>query len=161
VFAERRYDVPRRAAAGEVLDDLALLGAELLRDVVSAIGDGSAVAVPQKGEPTFAPKLTAEDGLVRWDEPAERVANRIRGVTPEPGAHTTLDGARIGILSAYVPDEEVVLPSGEVALRGRDVYVGTGTRAIVVERVQPAGRKAMGAADWRRGIRATQVKVGT
>ena len=74
VFEERRYAVPARATAGEVLNDLAGLGAELLRDVVAAIEDGTAVATPQAGAATFAPKLTEADGALDWNEPADRVA---------------------------------------------------------------------------------------
>jgi methionyl-tRNA formyltransferase len=161
VYAERRYAISPRATAAVVLDDLAGLGAELLRDVVAEIESGTATATPQQGEPSFAPKLSTEDGVLRWDEPAEALVNRVRGVTPEPGAHTTVDGARLGVLGAYVPDEKLVLAPGEIALHGSEVYAGTGTTAIVIDRVQPAGRTAMAAGDWRRGIRSESVRVGT
>jgi methionyl-tRNA formyltransferase len=162
VFAERELTIPDGATAGDLLDELAVLGAELLSGVVDDIAAGRASAVPQRGEPTLAPKLTDVDGRIRWDERAEAVLGRVRGTTPEPGAHTTLDGARVKVLSAGpAPSAAPALAPGEVGVFERAVLVGTATRPILLERVQPAGRGPMAAADWRRGIRAGVVTVGT
>ncbi len=160
IFETRRYRIPAQADAGAVLEDLAGLGAELLRDVVAGIEDGTARSAPQEGEITLAPKLAGEDGRLDWSHSAEGVVDRARGVTPEPGAFTTVAGDRVKILEARLPAESVSLHPGEVALRGRDVYVGTGTRAVLVSRVQPAGRQPMAAADWWRGQRG-DVRMGT
>ncbi|KQZ10051.1 methionyl-tRNA formyltransferase [Microbacterium sp. MEC084] len=159
VFDELRYDVPADATAGDVLEALADLGAGLLADVVDGIAAGTAVAVPQKGEATHAAKLSIDDGLLDWREPADRVLDRFRGVTPEPGAHTLLDGARFKILAARPADAdaEEPLPPGRARAVKRGVLVGTGTEPILVERVQPAGKAAMDAAAWARGTRADVV----
>lgn len=158
VFGELRYDVPPLATAGDVLEVLSHSGAELLRDVVAGIADGTAVATPQRGEPTHAAKLTIEDGLLTWTEPAQRVLDRFRGVTPEPGAHTVLDGARFKILEAAAAEAGApTLAPGEVAPVKRGVLVGTGTDPLLVTRVQPAGKPAMAAADWARGLRGRVV----
>ncbi|MFJ6679358.1 methionyl-tRNA formyltransferase [Microbacterium sp. NPDC091382] len=153
VFAELRYDVPRGATAGDVLDDLATSGADLVTAVVDAIADGSAVATPQEGEPTLAPKLSQADGALDFREHADRVLDRFRGTTPEPGAHASLDGQRVKILAALRgPDAE--LAPGRVALVGRDVLVGAGEGSVLLRTVQPAGKGAMNAADWWRGLRS-------
>jgi methionyl-tRNA formyltransferase len=159
VFDELRYDVPADATAGDVLEALADLGGGLLADVVDGIAAGTAVAVPQKGEATHAAKLSIDDGLLDWREPADRVLDRFRGVTPEPGAHTLLDGARFKILAARPADAdaEEPLPPGRARAVKRGVLVGTGTEPILVERVQPAGKAAMDAAAWARGARADVV----
>lgn len=159
VFDELRYDVPADATAGDVLEALADLGAGLLADVVDGIAAGTAVAVPQKGEATHAAKLSIDDGLLDWREPADRVLDRFRGVTPEPGAHTLLDGARFKILAARPADADAdePLPPGRARAVKRGVLVGTGTEPILVERVQPAGKAAMDAAAWARGARADVV----
>ncbi|GAB3270480.1 methionyl-tRNA formyltransferase [Microbacterium lacusdiani] len=159
VFDELRYDVPADATAGDVLEALADLGGGLLADVVDGIAAGTAVAVPQKGEATHAAKLSIDDGLLDWREPADRVLDRFRGVTPEPGAHTLLDGARFKILAARPADADAdePLPPGRARAVKRGVLVGTGTEPILVERVQPAGKAAMDAAAWARGARADVV----
>lgn len=154
VFAERRYPIPEDATAGDVLDALAGSGADLLRDVVDAIAAGTATATPQAGEPTPAPKLGDEDGRIRWDEPRTAVLARLRGVTPEPGAHTTIEGARVKILAARPAEADVALEPGAITLHAREVLVGTASAPVALDRVQPAGKNAMAAADWWRGRRA-------
>lgn len=155
VFAMVPHRVPVGATAGALLEELAESGAGVLADVVDGIAAGSARATPQTGEATYAPKLTLDDGRIRWSDPAEAVLARIRGVTPEPGAHTTVAEARLKILSALpAPHATPPLPPGELVLAGRDVLAGTGSDPVALDIVQPAGKGAMRAADWWRGLRA-------
>jgi methionyl-tRNA formyltransferase len=162
VFAKVSYRPAADATAGDVLAALAVEGAELLARVVDDIAAGTAAAHPQEGEPTYAPKLGDDDGRIRWDEPVEAVLGRIRGVTPEPGAHTTVDAGRLKVLAVRrgAPDASDLRP-GEFALHGRDVLIGTGTTPITVERLQPAGKGPMAAADWWRGLRSTAPVAGS
>ncbi len=160
VFAERRYRVPADATAGDVLVDLAGLGAELLRDVVAGIESGRMTPAPQVGGPTFAPKLTLDDGRIRWEESARQVLGRIHGTTPEPGAFTTVNGQRLKVLAARPHEAHIGLRPGEIAASGRDILIGTGTDAILIDRVQPAGRQAMAAGDWWRGLRTAELRAG-
>lgn len=162
VFAELSAPIPPDATSGDLLAHLADAGAELVAGVVDAIAGGSAVATPQTGEPTVAPKLTDDDGRIRWDEPRERVLGRIRGVTPAPGAHTTVQGARLKVLAAApAPDEAPAPPPGALVGHGRTVVVGTATGAVRLDRVQPAGRGPMDAGDWWRGLRLDDPVAGS
>ena len=162
VFAERPQAVPDDATAGELLAVLADTGADLLAEVVDAIAAGTAVARPQTGESTYASKLGDDDGRVRWSEPADAVLGRIRGVTPEPGAHTMIDGARLKVLAVRRAGADApALPPGRLALHGKDVIAGTGTDPVILETVQPAGKGAMRAADWWRGLRSSDPVVGS
>lgn len=159
VFAEERYEVPPGATTAEVLDALADIGSPVLARVVDGIADGTAVATAQRGEPTLAPKLTLDDGVLDFTQDAETLLHRIAGVTPEPGAHTTLDGARFKVLRA-APAEAPPLTPGRVAASGKDVIVGTGTAPLRLETVQPAGKGAMAAGDWFRGLRTDEPVLG-
>lgn len=162
VFGELAVDVPADATTGDLLGSLAEDGAGLLSAVVDEIATGTAVARPQRGVPTYAPKLGDDDGRIRWNEPAEAVLGRVRGVTPEPGAHTTIDGARLKVLAVgAAPDEAPDLEPGALALHTRAVLAGTATRPIVLETVQPAGKGAMRAADWWRGLRGAEPVAGS
>ncbi|WP_341999583.1 methionyl-tRNA formyltransferase [Microbacterium sp. LWH7-1.2] len=162
VFGELAVDVPADATAGDLLAALADDGAGLLCDVVDAIAAGTAIARPQQGETTYAAKLGDDDGRIRWDEPAGAVLGRIRGVTPEPGAHTTIDGARFKVLAvATAPGDAPSLAPGEIALHGKQVIAGTASSPIVLETVQPAGKGAMRAADWWRGLREATPVAGS
>ncbi|WP_456285494.1 methionyl-tRNA formyltransferase [Microbacterium sp. JZ70] len=155
VYAQEAVPLPDDATAGEALAVLAEAGAAQLVDVVSTIAAGNAQARPQEGDPTPAPKLELADGLLEWTEPADRVFARYRGVTPEPGAHTTLDGARFKVLRMARAGAGAPLAPGETAAAKDGVLVGTGTEPLLLTRVQPAGKGAMAAADWFRGLRET------
>lgn len=142
-----------RDTAGDLLGRLAQAGAGLLVRTMDGIADGALVAVPQGADGvSHAPKLTTEDGRVRWNHPAHAVDRRIRGCTPEPGAWTTLpDGTRLG-LGPVTPVDDV-LPAGVLRVGRQDVLVGTASSAVRLGSVAAPGRRVMPAADWARGAR--------
>jgi methionyl-tRNA formyltransferase len=151
VYGRIAEPIGRLQSAGGLLGELAASGAELLLKVVDALADATAKAEPQRGEVTLAPKLSLADGEIDWNLPAERVHNLIRGVTPEPGAFTTADGARLKVLAAAIARDAPPLDPGVFALVGKRVLAGTATHPIELIQVHPAGRKAMDAASWWRG----------
>ena len=161
VFANRVVDVPATATAGEALEALALDGAELAAEVVAAIAAGEARAVPQDGEPTFAAKLSLADGLLDFTEPLPSVYARFRGVTPEPGAHTTVDGQRVKILAAEPAVDAEPLAPGVLSGTRSALLIGTASAPLAVTRVQPAGKGAMNAADWWRGLQGGERRAGS
>ncbi|RKW71018.1 methionyl-tRNA formyltransferase [Galactobacter caseinivorans] len=142
---------------GTLLDRLAHAGSELLSQAVAGYVSGQVVPIPQTGEPTLAPKLGREDGRVDWTQPARAVRGRIAGTTPEPGAFTEISEAVLKL--ARVEEEPLVdhLSPGTVWVEpgknGR-VLVGTGSHAVALTEVQPAGKKMMRAADWARGLQS-------
>jgi len=82
--------------AGDLLDRLAHSGAQLLLATLDGIEAGTIEAVPQPAEGvSFAPKITPADARVDWKLPAYVVDRVIRACTPEPGAWTEHDGARL------------------------------------------------------------------
>jgi methionyl-tRNA formyltransferase len=151
VYGRLTEPVGALQTAGGLLDTLAESGAQLLGRVVDSLADGTARAEAQSGEVTLAPKLTLADGQIDWSAPATRVHALIRGVTPEPGAFTTVDGDRLKILEAAIARDVPRLAPGELRLHGKTVVVGTGSEPIELITVHPAGRKAMDAASWWRG----------
>lgn len=157
VFSELRRPIGADETAGEVLEALADSGAALLADTVAALESGSAVARPQEGEPTLAPKLTLDDARLDFARPAEEVYSRLRGVTPEPGAFALLGGERFKIAEARRAADAEPLPAGRIEVRDARVLIGTGTWPLELVTVQPAGKRAMAAADWWRGAGGTAV----
>jgi methionyl-tRNA formyltransferase len=137
--------------AGALLERLSHTGAVLLSQTLSAVDAGKAAAVPQQGDVSLAPKLTLEDGRLDWRQPALAIGRRARGVTPEPGAWTTLDGQRVKLEPVLLRPQAPALQPGRLALDGKSVLVGTGSHPVELTRVQPSGKKMMTAADWARG----------
>jgi methionyl-tRNA formyltransferase len=137
--------------AGTLLERLSHSGSVLLAQTLSAIDSGAAYPQPQQGEVSLAPKLTIEDGRINWSEPALAIGRRTRGVTPEPGAWTMLDGQRVKLEPVLLRPGRSALAPGQLAMDGKSVLVGTGSHPVELVRVQPAGKKMMSAADWARG----------
>ena len=137
--------------AGALLQRLSHSGAVLLTQTLSAVDAGKAAAVPQQGDVSLAPKLTLDDGRLDWQQPALAIGRRARGVTPEPGAWTTLDGQRVKLEPVILRPSGAALKPGHLALDGKSVLVGTGSHPVELTRVQPSGKKMMTAADWARG----------
>lgn len=152
VYGMRARAIGSDETAGQLLEALAASGADLLAEVVDGIAAGTAGATPQTGEPTFAPKLGIDDARLDWTRPAKEVRDRFRGVTPEPGAWTTVDDQRLKVLDLADAPDSAPLPPGEISAAGRSILIGTGTAALELRRVQPAGRTAMAAGDWWRGV---------
>jgi methionyl-tRNA formyltransferase len=151
LFGVLEHPIDPDATAGTLLAELAESGAGFLAGIVDDIGNGSARAVAQTGQATLAPKLRIEDGRLEWTAPASEVYNRFRGVTPEPGAHTTISGNRFKILDARLTPS-ASLPPGTVDRVDGRILIGSGTSALELLRVQPAGKPAMAASDWWRGL---------
>lgn len=151
VFATLTRPIGGNETAGHLLGALAVDGAGLLARVVDSIADGTATATPQSGDVTVAPKLTINDARIDWSADATAVHDRIRGVSPEPGAFTFVDGDRLKVHDAVIARDQPAVPPGHIAGVGPRVLVGTASDPIELLSVQPAGRKAMRAADWWRG----------
>lgn len=151
IFGTLTQGIGSAETAGHVLESLADSGAELLVRVMDMIADGTARAVEQVGDITLAPKLTIDDGRIDWTLSAANVHQRIRGVTPEPGAFTDVDGTRLKILDARVAWDAAQRLPGHVDFEVGRVLVGTATHPLELIQVQPAGKKPMRAADWSRG----------
>ncbi len=151
IIARRSHPIGRFETAGHLLDTLSADGAETLLAAIDAIAEGTATPEAQVGEVSHAPKLTLDDARIRWSEPAPTVFDRIRGVTPEPGAFTVVDGQRMKVLDATIARDSPGLPAGQLGSAEGRVLVGTATDPIQLLTVQPAGKKPMSAADWWRG----------
>ncbi|CCQ46556.1 methionyl-tRNA formyltransferase [Pseudarthrobacter siccitolerans] len=159
VFGTLTETVGPDDTAGELLERLSHSGAVLLAQTLSAIDAGKAAAVPQTGEVSLAPKLTLDDGRLDWKYPALAIGRQARGVTPEPGAWTVLAGQRVKLEPVRLRPDVSQLAPGVVSVDGKSVLVGTGSHAVELTRVQPAGKKMMAAADWARGMASLESVV--
>jgi len=139
--------------AGELLQRLSVSGAALLEATLDGVADGSLSAVPQAADGvTIAPKITVDEARVRWELPAHVIDRRIRAVTPNPGAWTSIGELRVKVGPVTLSDREA-LPPGVIRVERNAVLVGTASQPVLLGLVQPPGKKPMAAADWARGAR--------
>jgi methionyl-tRNA formyltransferase len=142
---------------GSLLERLSHSGAELLVATLDGIEAGTVRAVPQPAEGvSFTTKITPADARVDWKLPAHVVDRQIRACTPDPGAWTELDGARLklGPVSLVGPADPPDLAPGELLAQRQAVFVGTGSRPVRLGDVQAEGKRQMAASDWVRGLRS-------
>ena len=159
VFGTLTEAVGPEDTAGLLLERLSHSGAVLLAQTLSAIEAGKDAPVAQSGDVSLAPKLTLEDGHLNWGHPALALGRQARGVTPEPGAWTVLDGQRVKLEPVRLRPDVTGLAPGSVTFEGKNVLVGTGSHAVELTRIQPAGKKMMAAADWARGMASLESVV--
>jgi methionyl-tRNA formyltransferase len=154
VYGTLTDEIRATDTSGDLLERLAESGAGLLVAVLDAIDDGTARAEPQPADGvSLAPKLTVDDARVRWGDPAFAVDRRIRACTPAPGGWTTFRDERVKLGPVVpVPDGPELKP-GEVLVEKSCVLVGTATVPVRLGEVRAAGKRAMGATDWARGVR--------
>jgi methionyl-tRNA formyltransferase len=165
VFGVVTEPVRPRDTTGDLLGRLAVSGADLLVATLDGIESGQLEARPQPAEGvSLAPKITAEDARVRWDQPAIAVDRQIRACTPGPGAWTMLGETRLKLWPVDPAPEEAPaagpLAPGEVRILRSAILVGTGTTPVGLGDVQPPGKRRMRAADWARGLRQDATVLG-
>ncbi len=147
VYARRATAIGREETAGELRTRLVQLGTDLLVATLPAVP--TTTPVEQTGEPTYADKLTVDEFHLDPRRPADELARVVRAGNPRPGAWCTMERTRVKVLRAHVADEPVDAPVGSLA---RDAIV-TPAGALVLEEVQPEGRRPMPARAWLAGRR--------
>jgi len=159
ILLQRTCPIRPEDNAGSLHDRLAVLGAAALADAARILAGGGGCWVPQDpAKVSLAPKLGDADCRVEMAGDPVSLVNRIRGLSPVPGAYLTLaDGQRLRLLKAEV--REGSGPPGTIlAIEEAPVVVATGGGAIGLLEVQPAGKRRMTAAEFARGRR---LRVGS
>ena len=154
VFGTLTEAIGPRDTAGDLLERLAVSGAGLLVATLDGIAAGALEPRPQPADGiSLAPKVETADARVDWSLPAHVVDRRVRGVTPAPGAWTTWRGERMRLGPVGPASGGAALEPGEVLVDSGSVFVGTGNGRVLLDQVQPAGKRMLPAADWARGAR--------
>lgn len=144
--------------AGKIFEKLSAVGAELLIKQLPLILDGTAERVPQNdAESSYAPNLSRDDERIDWNATSRDIFNRVRGLVPFSGGFTLWDGEVFKVWAVAKPKEGGSSGSGEAApgtvldLSAAGIEVKTGDGSVLLTRIQPAGKKAMDAAEFVRG----------
>lgn len=130
---------------------LSEIGSSLLLKTLKLIKEGPMKRTPQTGTPTYAPPLKKEDGRISWSKTAVEIVNMVRGMYPWPCAYCYLGGERIKIIRAKACDGSGI--PGRVEQASEKLMVGTGEGVLVIQELQPEGKRRMNAEDFLRGRR--------
>jgi methionyl-tRNA formyltransferase len=153
VLAVARTPLGENESAGDVGDRLAELGARLLVDTLGRYAAGDLKPVEQDhSAATYAPKIAPSEARIDWSLPAERIRDLARALDPHPGAWTELRGKRLKVFRA-VPVRGEELEPGELQSSDGRLLGGTGSDAVDLVQVQPAGKRRMSGDELARGLR--------
>jgi methionyl-tRNA formyltransferase len=145
---------------GELHDHLAIRGAALLIKTIEQIINGTAKRISQNASgATLAPRLKKETGKINWNNKVSDIVNLIRGLSPTPAAHTSLEGLPLKIYAAVALQGKVNQTPGsihEATAAGLSVAASDGY--VILNDIQLAGKKRMLVSDF---IRGHHIKTGT
>jgi methionyl-tRNA formyltransferase len=158
ILAQETLDILPDEMAGELETRLGPLGAGLALDIVNRMATGPVPGKQQdKSQVTKAPKLTKEHGLIDWSRSAVEICNHIRAMQPWPTAYTFLHRGskapvRLLITKAQATAAAKAQKPGEVAGGEQGpLMIAAGSGAVEILELQPAGKRRMSPAEFRRG----------
>lgn len=153
VLLSGRVEITDDDTAQTLHDKLAVLGASLLPVALAAIDRGGATEQPQTGEATYARKISNDEARIDWSRPARDLDWHIRGLSPFPGAWTTMatqkGDVRVKVLMSRLSDEVSSEPPGTLLDSGLKIATGDGVLQLL--RLQREGRTAQNAWDFLNG----------
>lgn len=132
---------------------LSSLGAQALVEALGKLREGTLAETPQDGNlATYAPMIKKEHGRIDWGKSAREVRDLVRGMTPWPSAFTAHGGKTLKIVAASV--REGGGRPGEILSVDRDgIVVACGEDALLLDKVQPEGGRAMSSREYAQGRR--------
>ena len=145
ILLSRKVQIHNRDDAQSLHDILAHQGSSLVMETLNQLDSGSLEATAQNSDlASYAQKLKKDDGLIKWDQPAVKIHNLVRGLTPWPGAFSFLESKRFKICKTEIkscnsPDQPGVI----LRISRHGIEVGTQKERIVITELQPEGKKRM------------------
>lgn len=158
ILLQDRFSIGPDETAGEVHDRMKLIGANLLVQTIKGLASGSLQENPQEvliqnTTLKHAPKIFTETCIINWEETSLQIYNRIRGLSPFPGALTKLDGKVLKIYKSKAEYQHPTSP-GTIITDGKTfLKFATIDGYIHVLELQLEGKKKMLIEDFLRGYR--------
>ncbi len=134
-------------------DRLSVIGAEAMAATLDLLMEGK--LVPEKQDDSlsnYAPMLKKEDGRIDWQQSPRAIVNRISGVTPWPGAYTTLDGKMLKLFRASVGSGSGT-PGTVVRADRSGLEVACDGGSVIINELQLEGKRRLGVGDFLAGYR--------
>ncbi len=158
ILLKRAIPIAEDDTTGSLTAKLATHGASALLAALPPWVAGDLQLQPQnEQEASYTHMLRKEDGIIAWRRPATTLAREARAYSPWPGFYTTWRGKLLKILAAhaYTTQEAQDIPAGTVILRKENstpsLQVATSEGALVLDRLQLEGKKAMNSDEFLRG----------
>lgn len=157
IYSVKRFALDSDITSDELFTELGALGVEAVEDSLNAIKAGIRPE-PQKNDgASRAMKISKEECEIDWELGAQLISQKIRAFTSLPGTWTKFRGEVIKIDSVSLTDE--TLEPGQIRVINKQLLVGTGTKAISIGFLIPAGKSRMDAKSWLNGARLSDGEI--
>ncbi len=154
ILASRKTHIGPYDDATSLEVRLGEIGGELLGATLPRYLAGDIAPVPQdESKATSSHRLTTEESMLDFARPAGELRRIVRAALPRPVARTYWKGSPLLVWRTRVSDKALPTEPGRVWLCGDEVCVDTPRNLLVLQVVQPAGRRKMTGAEWARGAR--------
>ena len=158
MLLKAEVEIGENDTAGDLHDKLSVLGADVMADTIEQIEKGCLNPVKQDDSlSNYAPMLSKDLCPIDWNESAEKIHNKVRGLSPWPVATTTLEGKNLKVHKTALSNGYKGKP-GEVVCTDKKLIVACLDSAVEIITLQLEGKKAMSAADFMRG---NPIQLGT
>ena len=141
---------------GALHDRLAKIGARLLAHAIDLAAENNLGPYAQSGEPSVTRPLSKEDLDVDWAQPALKIVNMVRALSPEPAARTEILGVRLKLLRAKTGSLGSTANPGTVVESDRALLIACGEGAMELEEVIPESRGKMAGRQFKQWLNARQ-----
>ena len=146
VLLRKTTPIGAEETTAQLHDRLSQMGAGAIVEALGCLDQLTPALQPDEGV-TYAAKIDKAEARIDWSKPAVEVDRLIRGLSPFPGAWFELDGVRIKVLGSRLADGSGT--AGEVL--GSDLRVACGAGAVVLTRLQRAGKAAQDTQVFQQG----------
>ncbi len=154
IIMQERIRIEDEDNLGSIYDKLMNRGADVVLSTIDAIGSGNVNLQRQDEKLTSpAPKITKEICKIDWNQPAEKIHNLVRGLSPYPCAFFDHNGTNYKVYKSKIilaPNDRNFGP-GKIINTKHEIFVHTSLGQIQLLEIQPEGRKRMTAEDFLRG----------
>ena len=153
IIRQRAMPITPQHTGESLTAELSLMGAELLIETLPDWLNKKITPQPQDDtRATLARRIKKEQGLINWQQNAAQIDRQVRAFFPWPGTFTHWQGKTLKALSvSAVADWAEDLPPGQVFTLKKDIAVATSQGAIILQQVQPAGKRQMSAKSFVAG----------
>jgi methionyl-tRNA formyltransferase len=152
MLSQRSIRLTREDTAGSAFEKLSQLGVDLLIETLPDYLSGNLQPVPQPEEGmTYAPMIKKEEGQLDFDHDVHELERRVRAFNPWPGAYMDFDGTLLKIHRAHVKAEDASV--GQRLIYRDQPAIGARGGILVLDEVQPAGKKSMSGKSFLAGAR--------
>ncbi len=153
ILSQRKVEILAEDTGESLSARLAQVGAELLLETLPDYLQGSILPQAQDdSQATYAPQLKKEDGLLDFDRPAEALARQVRAYFPWPGTFSYWQGEILKVHKAHAAPSSPDEPGQRQIVEGKPAF-GTRQGWLVLDEVQPAGKRSMSGKEFLSGAR--------